>query len=126
MQDRDLKLWPGDPAASRARLKAIVDRELPRLKSLEATLRVEYEEPARAEAEDQALAQVAKEETTLLRAERMHEQSYDRAVKSLIKVRKQSAAEPVPAAVPVPAAAALGARRVVGDPEAGRDGGGRG
>ena len=52
MQDRDLKLWPGDPAASRARLQAIVDRELPRLKALEETLRVQYEEPARAAAEE--------------------------------------------------------------------------
>ena len=46
MQDRDVQLWPGDPAASRARLKAIVDRELPPLKALEKTLREEYEEPA--------------------------------------------------------------------------------
>jgi hypothetical protein len=102
MQDRDLKLWPGDKDASRARLRAIVDRELPRLRALEATLRVEYEEPARAEAKDQALAQVTKEEMALLRAARMHEQSYDRAVKSFIKVRKQSAAEPVRVPVPVP------------------------
>ena len=97
LQDRDVKLWPGNPAESRARLQAIVDRELPRLRALEKTLRVRYEDPARAEAEDQALAQVTKEEMALLRAERMHEQSYDRAVNSLIKVRKQSAAEPVPA-----------------------------
>ena len=56
MQDRDLKLWPGNPAESRARLQAIVDRELPRLKALEETLRVQYEEPARAAAKDLALA----------------------------------------------------------------------
>jgi hypothetical protein len=101
IQDRDLKLWPGNPAESRARLHEIVNRELPRLRALEKTLRVQYEDPARAEAEDQALADVAKEEMALLRAEKMHEQSYDRAVKSFIKVRKQSAAEPVSAAVPV-------------------------
>ena len=34
LQDRDVKLWPGDPAESRARLQAIVDRELPRLRAL--------------------------------------------------------------------------------------------
>jgi hypothetical protein len=100
MQDRDLKLWPGDPAASWARLRAIVDKELPRLRALEATLRVQYEEPARAEAEDQALAEVAKEETALLRAARIHEQSYYRYVNTFIKVRNQSSAEPV--AVPAP------------------------
>jgi hypothetical protein len=104
MQDRDLKLWPGDPAASRARLRAIVDRELPRLRALEETLRVQYEDPARAEAEEKALAQVTREETALLRAERMHEQSYDRAVNSFIKVRTHSAAEPVPVPVPEPKA----------------------
>jgi len=102
--ERDVKLWPGNPAESRARLQAIVDRELPRLRALEETLRVRYEDPARAEAEDQALAQVTKEETALLRAARMHEQSYDRAVNSLIKVRKQSAAAPVPVPIPLPAA----------------------
>jgi hypothetical protein len=41
----------------------------------------------------------------------MHEQSYDRAVKAFIKVRKQDAAEPVP--VPVPVAAV---RRELDDP----------
>jgi len=90
MQERDLKLWPGDPAASRARLQAIVDRELPRVKALEATLRVQYEEPARAAAKELALARVTKEEMALLRAERMHEQSYAQAVRALQKVRKQA------------------------------------
>ena len=90
IQDRDVKLWPGDPAASRARLQAIVDRELPRLRALEETLRVQYEEPARAAAKDLALAQVTKEEMSLLRAERMHEQSYAQAVRALQKVRKQA------------------------------------
>jgi len=102
--ERDVKLWPGNPAESRARLQAIVDRELPRLRALEETLRVQYEDPARAEAADQALAQVTKEETALLRAERMYEQSYTRAVNTLIKVRKQNAAAPVPVPVPVPVA----------------------
>jgi len=90
LQDRDVELWPGDPAASRARLQAIVDRELPRLRALEKTLRVQYEEPERAAAEDLALAQVTKEEMSLLRAERIHEQSYTQAVSALGKVGKQS------------------------------------
>jgi hypothetical protein len=96
MQDRDVQLWPGDPAASRARLKAIVDRELPRLRALEATLRVEYEEPARAAAREMAVAAVTEEERALLRAKRIHEQSYAHAVNSLLKVRKQGAAARVP------------------------------
>jgi len=90
LQERDVKLWPGDPAESRARLQAIIDRELPPLRDLEKTLRVQYEEPARAAAEDLALARVTKEEMALLRAERMHEQSYAQAVRALQKVRKRT------------------------------------
>jgi hypothetical protein len=92
IQDRDVKLWPGNPAESRARLQALVDSELPRLRALEETLRVQYDDPARAAAEDLALAQVTKAEMSLLRAERMHEQSYAQAVNALLKVRKQAAA----------------------------------
>jgi hypothetical protein len=106
LQDRDVKLWPGNPAESKARLQAIVDRELPRLRALEQTLRVQYEDPARAEAEGQALAAATRAEMPLLQAERMHEQSYNRAVNALMKMRIHSAAAPVavPAPVPVPAA----------------------
>jgi hypothetical protein len=96
MQDRDLKLWPGDKDASRARLKAIVERELPRLKALEKTLREAYEEPARAAAREMAMAAVTEEEMALLRAERIHEQSYAHAVNSLLKVRREGAAARVP------------------------------
>jgi hypothetical protein len=73
LQDRDIPQWPRDPAECRARLQALVDRELPRLRALEETLRVQYEEPSRAEARDMALASVSREETSLLRAERLHE-----------------------------------------------------
>ena len=119
-----MKLWPGNPAESRARLQALVDRELPRLRALEETLRVQYEDPARAEAEDQALAQVTKEETASCVAERMHEQSYDRAVNALIKVRKQSAAAPVP--VPGRCRRRSEYEQVGADAGAGPDGSGRG
>jgi hypothetical protein len=90
IQDRDVTLWPGNPEESRARLWAIVNRELPRLKALEKMLRETYEEPARAAAEDLALAQVTKEEMALLRAERIHEQSYAQAVRGLQKHHKPS------------------------------------
>ena len=92
IQDRDIVLWPRDRQACRARLQAIVDRELPRLKALEETLRVQYEEPAKAEARVMALASVTREEMKLLRAEQIHEQSYQRAATALLKARQQSAA----------------------------------
>ena len=91
LQDRDVKLWPGNPAESRARLQAIVDRELPWLRALEASLRVQYEDPARAEAREMALVNLTREELPLLKAEKMHEQSYARAVAAYMKVRKQNA-----------------------------------
>jgi hypothetical protein len=96
MQDRDLKLWPGDPDASKARLRAIVDRELPRLKALEKTLREQYEEPAKAAAREIALAAVTEEDRELLRAERIHEQSYAHAVNSLLKLRTEACPARVP------------------------------
>jgi hypothetical protein len=95
LQDRDVEVWPGDPAASRAALEAIVARELPALRAREAMLRVKYEEPARAEAKEQALARLAlrKEEVALLRAQRSHEQSYQRACQMFLKVRAALVAE---------------------------------
>jgi len=83
IQDRGLPLWPCDPEASRARLRAIVDRELPPLLALEAELRTQYEEPARAEAVDLALARVDKDERQLLRALKDHERSLAQAHKAL-------------------------------------------
>jgi hypothetical protein len=98
--DRDVKLWPGDPAESRARLQAIVDRELSRLRALEATLRTQYEVPARAQARDMALAALVPQELPLLRAMRMHEQSYVRALGAYRKAREQNADRRVPSWVP--------------------------
>jgi hypothetical protein len=89
IQDRGVEVWPGDPAASRAALAAIVARELPALRLRAEVRRVRYEEPARAEANEQALARLArrKEEVALLRAQRSHEQAYERASRALLKVR---------------------------------------
>jgi hypothetical protein len=89
IQDRDLVVWPGDPAASRAYLAAIVARELPPLRARAELLRVKYEEPARAEAGEQALARLAgrPDAVALLRAQRSHEQAYERACRALLKVR---------------------------------------
>jgi hypothetical protein len=95
LQDRDVAVWPGDPAASRAALAAIVARELPALRARAELLRVKYEEPARAEAQEQALARLAvrKDEVALLRAQRSHEQAYERACRTFLKVRRALAAE---------------------------------
>jgi hypothetical protein len=108
IQDRDIVLWPRDREACRARLQAIVDRELPRLKALEETLRVDYEEPAKAEARVMALAAVDKEEMKLIRAQRLHEQSFVQAATALTKLRNQTAAlRPAPAAREIPVARLL-------------------
>ena len=96
LQDRDVTLWPGNPVESRARLQALVDRELPRLRALEESLRVQYEDPARAEAQDMALVDLTRQELPLLRAERMYEQSYACAVAAYMKVRKQGLASRMP------------------------------
>ena len=101
LQDRDVPLWPRDPVECRARLQAMLDRELPRIKALEADLRVKYEDPSRAEARTMALAIVCKEEMQLLRAQRIHEQSYLQAVTALLKFRKSTAASRGPVAGPV-------------------------
>ena len=123
-QERDVKLWPRDPAESRARLQAMLDRELPRVRALEQTLRVQYEEPSRAAAEAMALADVTRQDMQLLRAQRIHEQSYLQASTALLKFRKPAAmsrgaaADPAfdesrlmpPRNVPAPAACAATAR----------------
>jgi len=87
-----------DPQACRERLQALVARELSRLRALEETLRVQYEEPSKAEAQVMALARFTQEEMQLLRAEQIHEQSYVRATTALLRARKQSAAARAPAA----------------------------
>jgi hypothetical protein len=92
-----VEVWPGDRAASRAALEAIVARELPALRAREELLRVRYEEPARAAAQELALARLAcdKEEVALLRAQRSLEQSYERACRTFVQVRRALAAEPM-------------------------------
>ena len=76
----------------RGRLQAMLDHELPRIRALEATLRVQYEDPSRAKARTMALATVSKQEMQLLRAQRMHEQPYLQAATALLKFRKSTTA----------------------------------
>jgi hypothetical protein len=89
LQDRDVAVWPGDPAASRSALAALVAREPPALRRREEWLRVNYEQPARAEGKEQELARLAynPKEVALLRAQRSHEQAYQRASQALLRVR---------------------------------------
>ena len=75
----------GRPGGEPRRLQALVDREIPRLEALEADLRVKYEEPSRAAAQDMELAEVTPREMQLLRSQRLHEQSYQQAVAGLLK-----------------------------------------
>jgi hypothetical protein len=81
IQDRDGEIWRPDPALCRAALAAIVARELAFLRVRAGRLQSFYEMPARAEAKEQALARLAcdKKEGALLRAQRGHEQSFQRA-----------------------------------------------
>jgi hypothetical protein len=95
IQDRGGDVWRPDPASSRAALAMIVMRELAFLRAREELLRVKYEEPARAEAREQALARLAcdKKEAALLRAQRGHEQSFQKACRTFLKVRAAQKAE---------------------------------
>jgi hypothetical protein len=103
IQDRDLAVWPGDPAASRAALAALVARALPELRRREEWLRVDYEQPVRAEAKEQALARLAynPKEVALLRAQRSAEQAYQRASRALLQVRARLMAAGLRPARPV-------------------------
>jgi hypothetical protein len=89
IQDRDVAVWRPDPALCRAALAAIVVRELLSLRARAEMLRVNYEEPARADAQEMALVRLAsrKEEVALLRAQRSHERAFERASLALLKVR---------------------------------------
>jgi hypothetical protein len=84
--------WQPDPEASRARLRALVQRELAALRPLEQTMRLEYEEPARAAAKDVALARFPRDEAELLGAIRNHEGAYQKAVQALERLARSSAA----------------------------------
>jgi hypothetical protein len=93
LQDMDIKVWRPDPEAARARLHAIVDDALPRVRALTETLRVEDEEPARAAAVDRALARVDPEDIQLVKALRSHERSYEQATRALMRMRAAGGVE---------------------------------
>jgi hypothetical protein len=83
LQDMEHPVWPRDREESRANLHKLVAEALPPLRALEVQLRTEYDEPARAEAVERALARVDKDEQQLLRELRSHERSLAQAHKAL-------------------------------------------
>jgi hypothetical protein len=87
--DRGVVVWPPDPAESRAYLEALVARELPAIEALEAKLRVEYEEPARAAARELDQIENSWHEARLLRDLRSHERSVQLAHQALMKRKPQ-------------------------------------
>jgi hypothetical protein len=90
LQDMDHPVWRPDPDESRARMQRLVDEALPPLRQLEHELRTRYEEPARAEAVDRALARADKDEQQLLRELRSHERSLQQAHKALTSRGRKS------------------------------------
>ncbi len=97
LRERDIVLWPLDPVECRVRLQSILDRAIPAITEMEQDLKTYFEDQALAEVETMALAKVSRDEMELLRAQRLHEQSYLQATTALLKLRKQAAAERGPA-----------------------------
>jgi hypothetical protein len=83
LQDMDNPVWPRDREESRAKLQQLVADALARLRPLEGELRTQYDDPARAEAVERALARADKDEQQLLRDLRSHERSLVQAHKTL-------------------------------------------
>jgi hypothetical protein len=110
--DRDAVLWPLDPVECRLRLQSILDRAIPAIRGMEETI-LKYDQASRADAETLALGSITKDEMQLLRAQRLHEQSYLQATTALLKLRKQAAAERGPAGGPTRDESALVSRPIV-------------
>ena len=94
LRERDIVLWPLDPVECRVRLQSILDQAIPAITEMEQDLKVYFEDPALAEVETIALSTVTKQETLLLRAQRVHEQAYLQATTALTKLRAQEALTP--------------------------------
>jgi hypothetical protein len=83
LQDMDHPVWPRDREESRAKLQQLVADALARLRPLEVEIRTGYDEPARAEAVERALARVDRDDQQLLHELRSHERSLAQAHKAL-------------------------------------------
>jgi hypothetical protein len=87
IQERGDPLWRPDLEVARARLRAIVDRELPPLVEAEAWFRVNVEEPSRAAARDQALAKFERDNRHLADAIQRRERALIAAHRALANHR---------------------------------------
>jgi hypothetical protein len=91
LHDRNVVVWPVDPAEARARLHALVQQKLAELRPAEQWLRENIEEPEKATLHERALARVTPEDQRLLQALRSHQRDYERATAALEKLRHRSA-----------------------------------
>jgi hypothetical protein len=91
VQEHGTPLWRPDPEVARARLRAIVDRELPPLVAAEARFHIEVEEPSRAAARDQALAKFERDNRHLADAIQRQERSLIAAHRALANHRAGTA-----------------------------------
>jgi hypothetical protein len=122
--ERGRPLWQPDSEASRGRLRALVQRELAVLRPLEQTMRVDFEEPARAAAKDVAQARFPGDEAELLATIRSHEGTYHKAALALARLARQAAADRRSGAAPRPEAPGhLVDLATCDDPDAPRSGG---
>ena len=90
LDDRDPLDWLGGKDVCRQILKDLCTRELEALRKRERHLRITYEEPARDGAELRRQVLASSEGSLLLRHERAHTLTYNRAYDSLLKGRLQS------------------------------------
>ena len=90
LYDREPREWLGEPPVCRKILADMVQRELASLRQRERVLRTNYEEPARDGAEIRRQVLATPEGSLLLRHERAHGLTFDRAYAAFLKGRFQS------------------------------------
>ena len=86
-----MALWTPTPEAARDWLSDKIREDRADLEALEDRLRLEIEEPDRADASERAALLLGPEAALMLRYERMHELAFHRAYNALLKGRKDAA-----------------------------------
>ena len=104
LYDREPRDWLGEPPVCRKILADMVQRELASLRQRESVLRTNYEEPARDGAEIRRQVLATPEGSLLLRHERAHGLTFDRAYAAFLKGRLQSLKTGRPPGAPHPIA----------------------
>ena len=95
LRDRDINHWMPPRPHCRELLRQRIDEEIARLRRMEATLRVAFEEPARESAEVRASMLTGPDGSLWARYYKMHELEFDRCYRALEKTR-QGADETAP------------------------------